>query len=86
MVSFNLEMGTLAEHVNTRPRRMAIEDHSDFLRYHRRSQPSPSPGGAVSNKLISRASPCIHCSGAGLARTQVNAGLPPNRSLVNAST
>ena len=51
MVSFNLEMGTLAEHVNTRPRRMAIEDHSDFLRYHRRSKPSPSPGGEQEDGL-----------------------------------
>lgn len=82
MVSFNLEMGTLSEHVNTRQRRMAIEDPTVCANYRR----SKRPPKTVSNKLISRASPCIHCSGAGLARTQVNAGLPPNRSLVNAST
>ena len=56
------------------------------------SAPSPSPftgvvtTNAVSERFISAATACIHCSSAGASRRHTAAGLPRNASLVNAST
>ena len=82
------QMPFLPQYVGARQRGVAAEVDLDRGREPAEveSPVSRRTRKAVSDKFISRAILCIHTASAGAGKTHTAAGLPPNASLVNAST